>query len=396
MRGILWRRFCTVTLHGHMKRIDRKFKYIVRKSRWPWVKLKIILKKQLGWLGFPNIYPYIGYSNGKEVYLSGIVIEDRGLSKPHTNQSKASNILSMIKRYVGDEFAGVKLRVEFEGNIHVIETNEEGFFSCQFQLEKPVSRDILWTSASYLLLDQIMEGQPQISTAGDVLMISQKPEFIIVSDVDDTFLVSHSTQFAKKIRLMLFKNALTRLPFPGVAAFYKALQKGLDERTFNPIFYVSSSERNLYDLLVDFCEFRGIPKGPFLLRNFQTSLVKLLTAGGGNHMHKQDSISALLNFFPDIPYILIGDSSQRDPEIYLQAVREFPDRIKAIYIRAAGSRRKIEKTTKIVTEAAKSGVEMLLVKNTEEASKHAIAKGLINDSYLSTIKKEKLKDAPPE
>ena len=378
-----------------MKRIDRKLKYIVRKSRWPWVKLKIILKKQLGWLGCPKIYPYIGYSNGKNVYLSGSVIEDRGLSKPHANQSKASNILSMIKRYVGDEFAGVKLRIEFEGNKQIVETNEEGFFSCQFQLDKPVSKDILWTSASYFLLDQIMENQPEVSTNGDVLMISQKPEFIIVSDIDDTLLVSHSTQFVKKIRLMLFKNALTRLPFPGVAAFYKALQKGLDEKTFNPIFYVSSSERNLYDLLVDFCEYRGIPKGPFLLRNFQTSLLKLLTAGGGNHLHKKESINTLLNFFPGIPFILIGDSSQRDPEIYLQAVRKFPGRIKAIYIRAAGSKRKIKNTYSIAEEVSKTGVEMLLVSNTKEASEHAISNGLINSKYLEAIKEEKMKDEQP-
>lgn len=379
-----------------MKRIDKKLKYIVKKTRWPWVKLKIILKKQLGWLGSPKIYPYMGYSNGREVYISGSVIEDRGLSKPHVNQGKISNILSMMKRYVGDEFAGVKLRIEYEGIVNEVETNEEGFFSCQFKIEKPVSGNILWTSASYLLLDKIMENQAEVSTTGDVLMISQKPEFIIVSDVDDTFLVSHSTQFVKKIRLMLFKNAMTRLPFPGVAAFYKALQKGLDERIFNPIFYVSSSERNLYDLLVDFCEFRGIPKGPFLLRNFQTSLLKLLSAGGGNHLHKQESISALLKFFPDIPFILIGDSSQRDPEIYMQAINEFPGRIKAIYIRAVGSKRKIEKTTKIADKAAKSGVKMLLVKNTEEASQHAISNGLINRSYFQAIHREKLKDAPPE
>ena len=125
---------------------------------------------------------------------------------------------------------------------------------------------------------------------GDVLMVSRKHEFVIVSDVDDTLLVSHSTQFVKKMRLMLFKNAITRLPFPGVTDFYKALQNGMDESTFNPIFYVSSSERNLYDLLIDFLAYRNIPKGPFLLRNMQTSLLKLIKAGGGNHQHKLESI----------------------------------------------------------------------------------------------------------
>jgi len=354
-----------------MNKITRKIKYIVRKSRWPWVKMKILLKRKFGWLGIPKVYPYIGYSNGAKVYLSGSVVEDRGLTKPKINQSKLSNLLSMIKRYVGDEFAGVRLRIEFNGDVKEVETNEEGFFKCTFQLTNPVSDDILWSKARFILLDQLSEDQPEIIFFGDVLMVSHKHEFLVVSDVDDTFLVSHSTRFIKKIRLMLFKNATTRLPFPGVVEFYKALQKGSTGKSFNPIFYVSSSERNLYDLLIDFCEYRDIPKGPFMLRSMQTSLVKLINAGGGNHQHKLESIRFLLEFFPNLNFVLIGDSGQRDPEIYLQTISEFPGRIKVIYIRIVGNRRRIKLTKQIAEESQKFGVKMVLVKNTEEATYHA-------------------------
>lgn len=365
-----------------MNKITSKIKYIVRKSRWPWVKMKILLKRKLGWLGIPKVYPYIGYSNGTKVYLSGSVVEDRGLTKPKINQSKFSNLLSMIKRYAGDEFAGVRLRIEFSGDVKEVETSEEGFFNCTLHLSKPVSDNAQWTRAKYILLDKIGEKESEMSFWGDVLMVTDRNEFLIISDVDDTFLVSHSTRFLKKIMLILFKNAITRLPFPGVAEFYKALQKGSNRNSFNPIFYVSSSERNLYDLLIDFCEYRGIPKGPFLLRNMQISLVKLINAGGGNHQHKLDSIRRLLEFFPFLPFLLIGDSGQRDPEIYLQAIREFPGRISVVYIRMFGNKRRIKTTRKIAQEAQNSGVEMVLVKNTEEASKHASKLGLINNEIV--------------
>lgn len=365
-----------------MNKITSKIKYIARKSRWPLVKAKILVKRKFGWLGIPKVYPYIGYSNGTKVYLSGSVVEDRGLTKPKINQSKFSNLLSMIKRYAGDEFAGVRLRIEFNGDVKEIETNEEGFFSCIFHLSNPVSEDALWTKARYVLLDKLSERQSEMIFFGDVLTVSHTHEFLVVSDVDDTFLISHSTRFVKKIKLMLFKNAITRLPFPGVADFYKALQKGNAANSFNPIFYVSSSERNLYDLLIDFCEYRDIPKGPFLLRNMQTSLIKLINAGGGNHQHKLESIRFLLEFFPDLNFVLIGDSGQRDPEIYLQAISEFPGRISVIYIRMVGSSRRTKITKKIAEEAQNMGVKMVLVKNTEEATNHAHKIGLIKSENV--------------
>ena len=375
-----------------MAKINKTLKHVVRKTKWPWVKLRLILKKNLGWLGTPVIYPYTGYCNGREVRLSGSVIEDRGLSKPHERQSNWSNILAMIKRYVGDEFAGVRISIEFMGHKEIVETDETGFFGCEFLLSKKVNEEVQWETARYRLLDQIIEDQPEVEASGSVLMISRKPQFMVISDIDDTFLVSHSTRTVKKIRLMLFKNALTRLPFPGVAAFYRALQKGTDHQSFNPLFYVSSSERNLYDLLFEFCKFRDIPKGPFLLREMQTSIRKLITAGGGDHLHKLEKIRSLLKFYPEIPVILIGDSGQRDPEIYLRVVKEFPGRVASIYIRCIGRQRKIDKTADLAAEAAGLNVDMILVQNTEEASRHAVLNGFIKGDALGPIEKEKQKD----
>ncbi len=376
-----------------MAKINKTVRYILHKTRWPWKKLSLWIKKKLGWLGIPVIYPYTGYCNGKEVYLSGSVIEDRGLSRPHEGQSTGTNILAMIKRYVGDEFAGVRLQVEFDGHQAVLETDGAGFFECQLKLESKATSNLNWQTANYRLLDQIVEDQPEVTATGSVMMVSDNPQFMIISDVDDTFLVSQSTRILKKVRLMLFKNALTRLPFPGVAAFYKSLQTGTRGNSFNPIFYVSSSERNLYDLLYEFCEFRGIPKGPFLLRGMQTSLRKLIFAGGGDHMHKLEKIRALLSFFPGLPVILIGDSGQRDPEIYLDVIRENPGRVKAVYIRNIGKKSKRMKAGAFAREAEKHKVGMLLVSDTAEAAQHAAEQGIIDPRTLSVINAEKQKDS---
>jgi phosphatidate phosphatase APP1 len=49
--------------------------------------------------------------------------------------------------------------------------------------------------------------------------------------------------------------------------------------------------------------------------------------------HKLGQITHLLTTYPAKRFILLGDSSQRDPEIYQQALAQFPGRIAAIYIR---------------------------------------------------------------
>ncbi|MCB0806039.1 MAG: DUF2183 domain-containing protein [Bacteroidales bacterium] len=377
-----------------MAKINVSFRKILRKTRWPWVKLSLYIKKKLGWLGVPVILPYIGFSNDQEIFLSGSVIEDRSLSKPKEGQGIWQNIVSMFRRYAGDEFAGVGVRVVFEDQTTIVETNEEGYFSCTLKLPDKFKNFTGWEQAYFYLEPPFGGDTEKKGVAGEVLIVALMPRFLIISDVDDTFLVSHSTQTFRKMRLLLFKNALTRLPFPGVAAFYRALQKGVEQSYLNPIFYVSSSELNLYDLLIDFVKFRNIPKGPFLLREMQTSFRKLIAAGGGDHMHKLHKISFLLNKFPDIPAILIGDSGQRDPEIYTEVVKTFRGRINAIYIRSIGKQKKRQRTEDLAANLAGMGVNMLLVEHTYDAALHAVSKGYMGKEYLDDIQRERSKDEP--
>src|SRR5690606_26771482 len=190
------------------------------------------------------------------------------------------------------------------------------------------------------LMEEVVPDQKDISARGQVMLLTSDSQFGIISDVDDTILVSKATNLLKKLRLMLFKNAHSRLPFEGVAAFYRALQKGVTGNFYNPIFYVSSSEWNLYDLLVDFCLVRGIPKGPFLLQTLEEDWYKFWKSGGGTHGHKVDKIRHILTTYHDLRFILIGDSGQKDAEIYSKIVHEYPERILAIYIRDVSKKKR--------------------------------------------------------
>ncbi len=92
----------------------------------------------------------------------------------------------------------------------------------------------------------------------------------MISDLDDTVIQTDVTRVIRMVRNTLLGNARTRHPFPGVAALYRALHSSAGAPA-NPLFYVSSSPWNLYDMLDDFFRLRSIPEGPIFLRDWGLS-----------------------------------------------------------------------------------------------------------------------------
>ena len=86
---------------------------------------------------------------------------------------------------------------------------------------------------------------------------------------------------------------------------------GPDSKSSNPVFYVSSSPWNIYDMLVDFLNVHGVPPGPLFLKDWSLSVL------GKHRDYKLGVIRRLLRTYEDLPFVLIGDSGEEDPEIYL-------------------------------------------------------------------------------
>lgn len=347
-----------------------------------------IVKHFPGLIGSPKIVPFIGFAGNDKAYVEGLIVAENGISRPEEGQSKWKNITSMMKRYASNELEDVRVEVTFRGLRQVVKTDKYGIYRCIFDLEPCRLDDGIWQKAAVRLPD--FHGSPE--ARGDVMSISNNPQFGIISDIDDTILVSYATQKLMKLRLMLLNNAHTRMPFEGVAAFYEALQHG-SGGGYNPIFYVSNSEWNLYDLLYEFIEFNRIPKGPLLLREMAIRVLRPWKLREVNRNHKTEVITRLFNLYPDMKFILIGDSGQRDPEIYTGIVRLFPERVAAIYIRDIGIADKLARV-KVLSQLVRQeySTDLLLVRDTEAAAEHALEKGFIRSEFINSILQEKEKD----
>ena len=90
---------------------------------------------------------------------------------------------------------------------------------------------------------------------------------------------------------------------------------------------------------------------------------------------KQKEILNLLKTYPDLPFILIGDSGEHDVDIYLEIAELFPDRIKAIYLRSVKHEKRIIRV-KGLLENYKT-TPALLVESSDQAIEHAKVNGFI-------------------
>ncbi|MDQ3395141.1 MAG: DUF2183 domain-containing protein [Bacteroidota bacterium] len=366
-----------------MNRIIKKVPKALSKTGVFYANMRYRIKKAFGFLNPPMILPYIGFGNSKHIIVKGRVMEDKGIATPQEEDSIWENMVAMYKRYTSENIPHVCLNVKFHGEEKIVKTDENGYYSTFFHLSEPLSNEPLWHEVHLELLDKVVKGQKATRATGRILVPPKGIDFGIISDIDDTILVSKATDFKKKIRLMLLKNAYTRLPFKGVSAFYCALQKGSSGKEDNPIFYVSSSSWKLYDLLLDFCKVKKIPIGPFLLRNSRLDQYKFISSI--HKVHKMEKIENIIGTYKELKFILIGDSGQKDAEIYHQVVKDYPGRILAIYIRHVSTEVREAEISKISSQLSKQGIPLVLVKDTYEAAKHALANGYIHDSSIPEI-----------
>ena len=147
----------------------------------------------------------------------------------------------------------------------------------------------------------------------------------IISDIDDTIKHSHVRN-----RKELLTNTFLRnfQPVPDAAALYQSWHaRGAH------FHYVSSSPWQLHEPLTEFIASAGFPEGSLHLRFFSLRNSRFLSPFVFRPENKARSITALLQQYPQRRFILIGDSGERDPEIYGNAARRFPLQIERIFIR---------------------------------------------------------------
>ena len=344
------------------------------------------LRRRLGTMEPFHIVPYRTYGTPENIYVRGRVLEDKEISKANEGDDLLKNLLNMYKRFETDEVAGATVLLDLPVSPKKATTDKEGYFVFNFRPPSSLVSEHLYHRFTLRLT---FPPGNTASTEAEMMVPPPDAEFGIISDIDDTNIRTGATSLLSMGKTVLMGNARTRLPFPGVSAFYKGLQLGRNGKRNNPFFYVSSSPWNLYDLLIDFMDHNEIPHGPLLLRDFGLNESFM----SGNYLsHKFKEIAQILDTYPHLNFMLVGDSGEQDPPIYLEVVKKYPGRIICIYIRDVidGAKRAVAENT--VTQLRELGVEMLLTLHSVDAAIHAASIGLIYVEEIPAIIEDKKED----
>jgi phosphatidate phosphatase APP1 len=336
-----------------------------------------------GRLRQPELQPYLGHGTPTTLWLKGRVLEQRGLLHSAASDTRWRNLRNMLRRLETDEIAGARVRARLTlpagqpaaAPESVVEqeatSDDEGYFDLRLELPTPLAPPTGWQRVELELLHPLGRGHRQVRAPGEVL-VAHDAAFGVISDLDDTVVRSGVTDLHKMLWIALTSNPHTRLPFDGVAELYQALRRGGQPGAGNPVFYVSSSPWNLHDMLVEFMDVHGLPRGPLFLRDWSPSTVK-----GGGTAHKHAAIRTLLDTYPRLNFVLIGDSGEHDPEIYAEVVRANPGRVRAVYIRDVTTQQRHQAVLGIAAELRDLDVPMLLTDDTAAVAGHARELGLI-------------------
>lgn len=314
---------------------------------------------------------YRGYVNEDELVVFGHVFKSWAPDKYRMDRKGIRHAVSIIHMFRIKPLQNVEVKLKFKNIEVTTKTLSDGYFRFTIPYSEKLESGWHPYEVSCKIYDfGIVENSE--------LLKPFESKVGVISDIDDTFLVSHSGNFFKKLYVMLLKNINKRKVFEDVVPHYQALSRAgqEDEEASNSFFYVSSSEWNLYEFIDSFIRIHKLPKGVIKLKKIKTGISDFLFTGRGSHDHKFEKIKDIIMFYPNLEYVLLGDDSQKDPYLYERIVKIFPKNIKAIYIRQTKHSKK-HKTIAAIKNIETMDVATCYFKKSEEAIAHSERIGII-------------------
>ena len=332
------------------------------------------------------MHAYRGYGTAREVYLMGRVFRQPlfggGLAEG-TLRRQLADVARRFARFGLDETT-VNARLGTAQT--TVRTDRDGYFHVLLELSEHPAPDRLWHDVDLVATWK----DRQVHETGHVYIPPPEARLVVISDIDDTVMLTGVANKAKMMWRLFVEGAEARVAFPGVAALYRALHFGVGGNECNPMLYVSRGPWSIYEVLERFFRLHRIPVGPILfLREWGLTLQRPLPRRAEDH--KRDLILAMLRRYDELPFILIGDSGQHDPETYAQIVEEHPGRVLAVYIRNVSPEEaregEIDELARRTTEA---GCPLVLASDSLAMARHAAESGWILPGAVLDVAEERV------
>jgi len=280
----------------------------VRIARWLWAR---------GWR--LRIVPFTGYgAPGWVRVMARTVLAPPRRGEPHVAlapQDDSGRSVRGWRSLATAQVMGAVVEIRAGSQVHRASSDRGGYIDVVVAADlAPGWHDLELEVASGVVTAPVLVVDPSVRTG-------------MVSDIDDTIMVTWAPRPLLAIwnTLVLHENA--RRPVPGMAQLYRRL---VAEHPGSPVLYLSTGAWNAAPALGRFLRRHGYPAGPLLLTDWGPTETGWFRRGA---QHKREALRRLTREFPDIRWLLIGDDGQRDPEVYAELAENQPERVRAVAIR---------------------------------------------------------------
>ena len=278
------------------------------------------LFRRRGWR--PRIVPYTGYGSPRQLRVLARILLAPPAGAPEDARTAEARQRATRgwRRFLTTPVPDARVRVRVDGRTHDLVGNRRGYLDAVIDAAPGAVFTPGWLDVPI----EVEHGRPSELR---VLVVGDEPTVGLVSDIDDTAMITHLPRplLAAWNTFVLRESA--RVAVRGMAALYRAV---LAEHPGAPVVYLSTGAWNVAPTLTRFLARHGFPDGPLLLTDWGPTNTGWVRSG---RRHKEAALRRLAQDLPAVRWLLVGDDGQHDPEIYDGFAEERPDRVIGIAIR---------------------------------------------------------------
>jgi len=261
---------------------------------------------------------YSAYTNGKKIVVEGRIIDSK---------DKKSSSSKVFGAFFNDEKKNVAITLEVNKKKYIHKSDDEGYFLFELSNLKSI------VAQQHISLHTKEKASLQNI---ELFYPSLEAHIGVISDFDDTVIVSNVTHKTKLLYDTFFKTYKERELVDEVEKKIKSILKSNTNRGESALFFISGSPYQLQNNMKLFLDFHAFPKRTVLTKKIHGSKHDSLFASVS---YKYDKIVKLFQMYPHLKWVFFGDSGEKDPEIYLKVLKNYPNRVVDIYIRDVKSKK---------------------------------------------------------
>lgn len=264
---------------------------------------------------------YYAYGSGGDAVLEGRVIDHQVLREITALDSRGINLRRNLRLLFNKERGDFPVVATLGRHRWEVRTDIEGFFRVEMQALEDLSAG--W---------HVVDVSAGVATASiPLLLVPKENTHGVISDFDDTLMVTEVNRWRRMLANTLLRNPLQRCVVPGMATLYRSLASRNPHPATAPMFYVSASPRQFHMPLQAVLDHHGFPCGVLITKRVTNDAMSEPLRD--QIRYKVTRIEDVLRRVPHVTFTLIGDDGEHDPEIFERLRALHPTRIADVWIR---------------------------------------------------------------